>query len=340
MKAIYIERYGGPEVLQFGERPMPVAKPGQVLIEVHAASVNPRDWLLREGRYVFRHLMRGFPLILGSDVSGVVVEVGPGARRFKAGDRVFGMQTPLGRMGGYAQYVAIAERALVAKPERISHEEAAAAPCAALTAYRALLAIGHAGPESRIVIVGASGGVGSYAVQIARALGATVTAVTSTGNVALVQALGAGRVVDYTRDRFTDVIRGQDIVFDTIGRESLASCRAVLAPGGRYVTTIPSGRTAMQSAVSRVARLASGGRTPSAHVVLVQADGAQLARIAALMEQGQVRSVIDSVHPFHDARKAHEKSRSWRTRGKLVLSLRGDAQSAVPGNAAPGQGQW
>jgi NADPH:quinone reductase-like Zn-dependent oxidoreductase len=332
MKAIYIERYGGPEVLQFGECPRPVPKPGQVLIEVHAASVNPRDWLLREGRYVFRHLVRGFPLVLGSDVSGVVVEVGADVKGFKPGDCVFGMQTPLGKMGGYAQYMAISERALARKPECVSHEEAAAAPCAALTAYRALVEIGRAKSGSNVLIVGASGGVGSYAVQIAKGRGATVTAVTSASNMMLVRSLGADRVIDYKTERFTDVIQGQDIVFDTIGRESLTSCRPVLAPGGRYVTTIPNIRTAMQSALSRLSRLLSGGRTPSAHVVLVQANGEQLEQIAALMEQRRLRSVIDTVYPLHDARKAHEKSRTWRTRGKLVLSVRTGAQPGVAGD--------
>ena len=333
MKAIYIESYGGPEVLEFGERSQPVPKPRQVLIEVHAASVNPRDWLLREGRYVFRHLTRGFPLVLGSDVSGVVVEVGSAAKRFKRGDQVFGMQTPLGRMGSYAEYMAIAERALARKPDRVSHEEAAAAPCAALTAFGALVEIGRIGSGSHVLIVGASGGVGSYAVQIAKTRGATVTAVTSTSNVALVQSLGADKVIDYKAERFTNVIQEQDIVFDTIGRESLASCRSVLAPGGRYVTTIPSGRTAAESVTSRLSRFFSAGRTPSAHVVLVRANGKQLERIAALMEQRRIRSIIDTVYPLHDAKKAHEKSRSWRTRGKLVLSVRTDAQPGVAGDA-------
>lgn len=321
MNAVFIERYGGPEVLQFGEQPRPVPKSDQVLIQVHAASVNPRDWLLREGRYVFRHLMRGFPLILGSDVSGVVAEVGRDVRRFKPGDCVFGMQTPLGRMGGYAQYVAIPQSALAGKPDCISHEEAAAAPCTALTAYRALVKIGRIRSGSNVLIIGASGGVGSYAVQIAKALGATVTAVTSTGNAELVQSLGADRVIDYRKERFVDVVKEQDVLFDTIGRESLNSCRSVLARGGRYITTIPSVRTAAQSLFSRPSSFLSGGRTATAHVVLVQASGEQLERIAALMEQGLIRSVIDTVFPLHDARKAHEKSRSWRTRGKLVLAV-------------------
>ena len=140
-------------------------------------------------------------------------------------------------------------------------------------------------------------------------------------------------VINYRAERFADVIQGQDLVFDTIGKESLDSCRSVLAQSGRYITTIPSVRTAAQSAISRLSRFLSGGRTPSAHVVLAQANGEQLERIAALMEQRRIRSVIDTVYPLHDARKAHEKSRSWRTRGKLILSMRADAQPGVSGDA-------
>ena len=322
MRAVFIERHGGPEVLVYGERPRPVPGRGQVLIEVHAASVNPRDWLLREGRYVFRRLAGGFPLILGSDVSGVVVETGPGVRRLAVGDEVFGMQTPLGRMGGYAELVAIAEKALARKPAEISHEEAAAFPCAGLTAYQSLRRIGRVGPGAKVSVLGASGGVGTYAVQFARALGAEVTAVTSHRNAELVRSLGAGTVVDYTRERFADAVRGQDLVLDAIGRDSLASCAPALAPGGRYVTTIPNLENARAALGSGALRLLSAGRAPSAHVVLARSDGRDLEAINGLLASGAVRSVIDTVFPLAETRAAHEKSRTWRTRGKLVLSVR------------------
>lgn len=302
-------------MLEYGEQPRPVPRPGQVLIEVHAASVNPRDWLLREGRYVFRHLMRGFPLILGSDVSGVVVETGPNTTRFRPGDAVFGMQTPFGRMGGYAEYVSIDERALAAKPANVSHEEAAAVPCAALTAYGALLRIGRTRAGSRVTIVGASGGVGTYAVQLAKALGATVVGVTSAHNASFVRSLGVDRVIDYKTERFETLVESQDLVFDTIGRESLKKCSAALAPRGRYITTIPGAATMAQAAASLLSRQRS-------HVVLVHANGNDLEQIAALMSAGKVRSVIDSVYPLSEVRAAHEKSRTWRTRGKLVLQVR------------------
>ncbi len=322
MKAVFINRHGGTDVLEYGEQPRPIPRSGQVLIEVRAASVNPRDWLLREGKYVFRYLMPGFPLILGSDVSGVVVETGPRTVRFKVGDAVFGMQTPFGRMGGYAEYVAIAETALAIKPESVSHEEAAAAPCAGLTAYDALVGIARVAVGSKVTVIGGSGGVGSYAVQLAAALGTEVTAVTSGRNAEFVGTLGARHLIDYTQHRFTDSVRRQDVVFDTIGRETLAKCAESLAPDGRYITTIPNLRTGLQAVTSGVARRLRGGHGQSAHVVLVRSDGKNLEKLAALMVEGKLRSVIDSVFPLSDIRAAHEKSRTWRTRGKIVLSVR------------------
>lgn len=322
MRAVFIEGFGGVEVLRCGELPRPAAGRGQVLVEVHAAAVNPRDWLVREGRYQLRFLMPGFPLILGSDLSGVVVEAGPGAGRFRPGDAVFGMQTALGRMGCHAEYVAIAESALARKPESVSHMDAAAAPCAALTAWDALVRIARVGAGTRVLVVGASGGVGTYAVQLAKALGATVTGVTSTGNVELVRSLGAERVIDYKTQRFAEVAGEHDLVFDTIGREDLDTVRPVLAADGRYVTTLPNERTGRQAFTSRFARLLQGGRGHSAHVAMVKADGAALARIAELMAAGRIRSVIDSTYPLEQAAAAHERSRSFRSRGKLVLQVR------------------
>lgn len=322
MRAIFIRRYGGNEVLEDGEQPRPVPKSRQVLIEVHAASVNPRDWLLREGRYVFRHLMRGFPLILGSDVSGVVVECGPDATLFRVGDEVFGMQPPLGRMGGYAEYVAIDERALARKPSNVSHEEAAAVPCAGLTAYGALLRVGRVRSGSRVTIIGASGGVGTYATQLAAVLGATVTGVCSAANAALVQSLGAQRVIDYKTERFDTLLDSQDVVFDTIGRESLRKCSPVLTPRGRYITTIPSASTFANALSSNLRRAVRLGHAQSAHTILVRADGRDLSELAAWMSAGKVRSVIDSVFSLSEARAAHERSRTWRSRGKLVLRVR------------------
>lgn len=232
------------------------------------------------------------------------------------------MQTALGGFGAYAEYVAIDEDVLAEKPMELTHEQAAAIPCAGLTAYQALAEIGRVGGGTKVTIVGASGGVGSYAVQFARALGAEVAGVTSTANVALARSLGADRVVDYRQARFAEVLSGQDVIFDTIGRESLRSCAPVLARSGRYITTIPNRRSFVEAFTSRFARALAFGSARSCHVVTVRADGAQLAKIAAWIAEGRVRSVIDSVYPLADARAALEKSRSFRSRGKLVLSVK------------------
>ncbi len=321
VKAVFFERYGPPEVLQYGERPKPAPRADQVLLEVHAVAVNPRDWLLREGRYQFRHLLGGFPITPGSDVSGVIVAVGKEVKSFKVGDEAFAMQSILGRMGGYAEYVAVREACLARKPTSVTHAQAAAVPCAGLTAWQALLKNGKMQKGHKVVVVGASGGVGHYAVQIARHFGAQVLGVCSTANVEFVKSLGAHEVVDYKKERFNDRLRDCDIVFDTIGRESLRSCARVLKPDGVYITTIPNGRTAVEwVATSLRHRLLRRGQRAS--VILCEASGADLAEMAALMNQGKLRSHIDQTFPLKDAIEAHRKSRSFRTRGKLVLTVK------------------
>jgi NADPH:quinone reductase-like Zn-dependent oxidoreductase len=322
MKAVFIRKYGGIEVLEYGDRPRPKPKPTQVLVEVHAASVNPRDWLLRQGRYIFRYLMPNFPLILGSDISGVVVETGLNARRFQPGSAVFGMQTALGGMGGYAEYIAIDESALAPLPDNITHLEAAGVPCAGLTAFAVLSGIARVEQGMQVAINGASGGVGTYAVQFAKAMGATVTAITSTANLDFVKSLGADRVIDYKEQKFTATLTNQDLVFDTIGRESLSKCSSVLKSGGRYVTTIPNFTNLLQGVTSKLMRLVSFNTSRSAHTVLVPADGKALELIASLMSSGRVRTIIDSVYPLSEAQAAHEKSRTWRARGKILLQVR------------------
>ncbi|MEW6733919.1 MAG: NADP-dependent oxidoreductase [Acidobacteriota bacterium] len=321
MKAVFIRKYGGVEALEYGDLPEPKLAKGQVLVQVHASCVNPRDWLLREGRYIFRYIMPAFPIILGSDISGVVVDAGPGAYRFRAGDAVFGMQTAFGGMGGYAEYIAIDESALARKPSTISHEEAAGVPCAALTAYSALVRIAQVKDGSRIAIVGASGGVGTYAVQLAKALGATVSTITSTANISLMESLGADTIIDYKQQKFASILNNQDVVFDTIGRESLDKCATVLNKHGRYITTIPNLQNFCQTIISNYIRFLSLNSTRSTHIVLVPADGLALEHIAALMAKGKVHTIIDAVYPLSQVKAAHEKSRTWRTRGKIILHV-------------------
>ena len=320
MNAVYITKYGGSDQLVYGPLPRPEPKSGQVLVRVRAAAVNPRDWIVRDGRYVFKFALPRFPIILGSDVSGDVVECGP-TSRFRIGDAVFGMQPLVGGMGAYAEYVAIDETALAGKPPSISHVDAAAVPCAGLTAWQALVNIGGVGQGARVTVCGASGGVGSYAVQFARTRGAHVTAVCSAPNADLARSLGANAVTDYKAVHFTKVVGKQDIVFDAVGRDTFRVVAPVLARGGRYITTIPSVSSALTSLVTGALRVATLGRKPSAHLVLVRARGDDLAQIATLMAQGRVKSLIDSRYPLADARAAQERSRSWRSRGKIVLEV-------------------
>lgn len=240
MKAVYFEECGPVEVMQVGDVPVPALGPRQILVEVHATCVNPRDWLLREGRSIFQRFAGKPPIIPGSDISGVVAEIGSKMTRWGVGDEVFGMKEFLGAMmGSYAEFIAIDERKLALKPRSRSHEEAAGAPLAAQTAFRALEREAGIKPRQDVAIVGASGGVGTYAVQIAKAMGARVTAVCSFRNVSLVKDLGADEVYDYKQASFLDRSTPFDAIFDCIGKESLRSCSMALSRGGVYVTTIP-----------------------------------------------------------------------------------------------------
>ena len=321
MRAAYVERTGGPDELIIGTRPVPTPGPGQLLVRVRAASLNPRDWMVRAGSYPFRAALPPFPVTLGSDFSGEVVALGARATRFAVGDEVFGMQVLTGGFGAYAEYIAVDERVLARKPPGISHADAAAVPCAGLTAWQALHDIGRIGSGDQVVICGGSGVVGSYSVQFAKSSGALVIATTSVGNAALVRDLGADAVVDYKAEDFTAQVRGQALVFDAVGRTPFKAARRTLAPGGRYITTIPSARVLLAATATRIARIATFGRRTSAHLVLVRARGEELAAIAELMAQGRVRSHIDSRFPLAEARAAQERSRSWRARGKIILDV-------------------
>lgn len=320
MKAVFFERKGDLEALRYGERPKPEAGARQVLIEVHAAGVNPRDWQLCEGAYMFGFLVGRPPTILGSDVSGVVVEVGSKVDRFAPGDEVFGMQSHLGRMGGYAEYVAIDQSCLARKPSSVSHLDAAAAPVGALTAWQALHRIAGVGTGTRVTIVGAAGGVGAYALQFAATSGAHVTAVCGPANEALVRELGAAEVVDYRAVRWPEAIEDQDVVFDTVGQEGLASAGRPLRRGGTQITTVPS--LATFGAVARTAVTRPFTRGKRVSLVLVQPRGNELEEIAQQLASGAAHSIVGGVYPLAKAVDALRESRAQHVRGKLVLDVR------------------
>jgi NADPH:quinone reductase-like Zn-dependent oxidoreductase len=323
MRAVVVPRYGKAEVLEIAQRPIPALKKGQVLVKNHASCVNPRDWLVREGKYVFKFALPPFPFIPGSDIAGEIASVGDGSSGFKVGDRVFGMQPLLGGMGAYAEYVAINAAALALIPANVSYQEAAAVPCAGLTAWQALCTIGQVKQGSRVVVNGASGGVGSYAIQIARAQGAHVIGITSTGNLDFIRSLGADEVIDYKTESYQKRLSGGgiDVFFDAIGRESLHKTAAIMVPAGRYISTIPNAQTFRQAVSTHLKRKLSGRPQQTLHLVLVRPLSEDLRRMADLMASGKMKSVIEQVFPLEQVRAAHDRSRTWHTRGKLVLAI-------------------
>src|SRR5207248_2820687 len=236
MKAIVYHNYGSPDVLRLEEIEKPVPNDNQVLVRVRAASVNPLDWHYIEGTpYIVRILDSGVlkPKVerLGVDYSGTVEAVGKNVMQFKPGDEVFG-----GRTGAFAEYVCVlADRAVVLKPTNITFEQAASVPVAGITALQGLRDKGKVQPGQKVLINGASGGVGTFAVQIAKSLGADVTGVCSTRNVDLVKSLGADHVIDYTKEDFTKSAERYDVMLDNVGNRSLSECKGVLTPTGKYV---------------------------------------------------------------------------------------------------------
>lgn len=324
MQAAYIERFGGNEVVCVGPQPVPRPRAGQVLIEVHAASVNPRDYLLRDGRYVFRHLVVGWPKLLGSDVSGVVVELGARVQGLRVGDRVVAMQTTLGQMGGFAEFMAVDARAVARLPDGVEHRSAAGLPVAGLTALQALRDDVHLRGDERVAVLGASGGVGHYGVQIAKHLGAQVIAVSSAGNHAFVRGLGADACIDYReQDPVTELARigGVDVVFDAIGRSSLAKVRACLRGGGRYVTTVPTAINLRDQLASLPTQVLGVPPLLVSRTVLCRPRGEDLATLVEMLAAGSLITAIDSAWPLAHITDALARSRSQRARGKIIVTV-------------------
>jgi NADPH:quinone reductase-like Zn-dependent oxidoreductase len=309
MKAIRIHNYGGPEVLQYEDAPRPQPQAGEVLIRVHAAGVNPIDWKVREG-HMKDFWPHKFPLILGLDVSGTVEEVGPGVSRFKIGDEVYSVPDPT-RNGAYADYIVVREPELALKPNSLHHIRAAAVPLAALTAWQSLFDTAQLQPGQRVLIHAGSGGVGHFAVQLAKWKGAYVFATASTKNQDLLRELGVDEPIDYTEQRFEDVARNIDVVLDTIGGETQERSWSVLKKCGVLVSLVqpPSEEKAEELGV----RAAFVAGHPS---------GAQLAEIAKMIDSGKLAPIIDRILPLSEARRAHELSQSGHVRGKIVLRVK------------------
>ncbi len=311
MKAIRIHNYGGPEVLNYEDAPRPKPQADEVLIRVHAAGVNPIDWKVREG-HMKDFWPHKFPLILGWDLSGVVEELGPGpaaAGRFKIGDEIYSVPD-VSRDGAYAEYIVVRESELALKPKSLHHVRAAAVPLAALTAWQSLFDTAQLQPGQRVLIHAGSGGVGHFAVQLAKWKGAYVFATASTKNQDLLRELGVDEPIDYTEQRFEDVARNIDIVLDTIGGETQERSWSVLKKGGVLLSLVQPPSVEKAKALGVRAAFVAG-----------HPSGAQLAEIAKLIDSGKLAPVIDRILPLSEVRRAHELSQSGHTHGKIALRV-------------------
>ncbi|HEY6909093.1 MAG TPA: NAD(P)-dependent alcohol dehydrogenase, partial [Myxococcales bacterium] len=329
MKAIVHREYGPPAVARLEEIDEPVAKDDEILVKVRAAGVNPLDWHYVRGTPYFGRLGMGLfrpeSIRAGVDFAGTVEAVGRNVTQFKPGDDVFG-----GRTGAFAEYVTVrADRAVVAKPPNVSFEEAAAVPIAATTALQGLRK-GGIRPGMKVLVNGASGGVGTFAVQIAKAFGAEVTGVSSTHNLELVRSIGADRVIDYTRADFTTAGPRYDLIFDTVGNHSFLECRKALQRDGVYVGVGgPSGKWI--APLDGMLRTAAVAPFVSQKVVmfLAELNKADLATLANLMEAGKVKPVIDRRYRLADASEAIAYVEKGHARGKVIVTIEDDGGAAT-----------
>ncbi|MGD0578301.1 MAG: NAD(P)-dependent alcohol dehydrogenase [Bryobacteraceae bacterium] len=331
MKAIVYTEYGPPDVLQFTEVAKPIPKDDEVLIQIHAASVNPLDWHFMRGRPYFVRILAGprKPKVtrLGVDLSGQVEAVGRNVTQFKPGDEVFGACR-----GAFAEYVCASDRALVVKPDNVTFEQAAAVPTAALTALQGLRDKGQIQPGQKVLINGAAGGVGTFAVQIAKSFGADVTGVCSTRNVDMVRSIGAGQVVDYTREDFTQSGQQYDLILDMIGNHSLSDCRRALTPKGTLVLVggPDNGRwlgpfTGMLKAVV-LTRFGSQKLLP----FLAHLSKEDLIILQELLAAGKVTPVIDRSYPLSEVPEAIRYLEEGHAQGKIVITSKRETVSTNP----------
>jgi NADPH:quinone reductase-like Zn-dependent oxidoreductase len=316
MKAIRIHAYGETEELRYEDAPRPSPKPFEVLVRVHAAGVNPVDWKVRKG-HLKEVLGHSLPLTLGWDVSGTVAELGPGAegQGFALGDAVFG-RPDLSRDGAYAEYIVVKTTELAHKPTTLDHVHAAAVPLAALTAWQALFEAekpftsANLQPGQTVLVHAGAGGVGTFAIQLAKWRGARVLATGSARNEKFLRELGADEVIDYASGPFEHGLRDVDVVFDTVGSETQTRSWGVLRAGGTLVSIVGAPSEAL-------------AKTHGAHAayVFVQPNSSHLTEIARLIDAGTLAPVIAEVLPLADAARAHSLSEAGHVRGKLVLRV-------------------
>lgn len=311
MQQIRLTGFGGPEVLELAEVARPQPERGEVLVRLHAAGINPKDCMVRKGKFRAFTGAR-FPQGLGHDFAGEVVALGPGVSEPALETPVFGMRNGW-RVGAYAEYAVARTDELAPMPAGLDWTQAAAVPLAALTALQALRDLAHTAPGDEVLINGASGGVGTFAVQIAAALGARVTAVCSARNAELVRGLGASAVHDYNDADPLDLPARYDAFFDVFGNKSFPRARRRLKLRGTYVTTVPNAANVAWHLATRLSPL------QRARLVVVKSRRADLATLAAWIEAGQLHPVVDRSYPLDQAGEAHAYIETKRARGKVVL---------------------
>lgn len=332
MKAFLIDRYGKNETGRIDDVPTPLLRDDDVLIRVHAASVNALDTKIRRGEFKVILPYR-LPLILGNDLAGTVERVGASVRRFKPGDEVYARPDD-DRIGTFAEFIAVKSTSVALKPNNVTMVEAASLPLVALTAWQALVETAQLKPGQKVFIQAGSGGVGTVAIQLAKHLGAFVATTTSTPNVAWVKDLGADVVIDYRQQDFATELQDYDVVLNSLGKDELQRSLQILKPGGHLISI--SGPPTPTFAATRglawplkqVMRLLSLGIRRKAKLkgvtysfVFMRAEGAQLSTITSLVESGAIAPVIDRVFPFQDAQGALAHVESGRAKGKVVVEL-------------------
>jgi NADPH:quinone reductase-like Zn-dependent oxidoreductase len=333
MKAFILDRYGSADAVRAGDMPEPALREDDVLVQVRAAGVNQLDSKIRDGEFK-RFLPYRLPLILGHDVAGIVVQVGSRVRRFRPGDEVYARPAD-GRIGAFAEFIAMNEDDVAIKPKALTMEEAASIPLVGLTAWQALIERAHLQRGHKVLIHAGSGGVGTFAIQLAKHVGATVATTTSTANVDLVKSLGADVVIDYRKEDFARTLRDYDVVLNSLDKVTLEKSLRVLKPGGQLISISgpPDAAFAgslgaswflrmIMSALSYGIRAKAKRRQVHYSFLFMRANGGQLAEIASLIDDGVIRPVVDRVFPFASTKEAMAYVEAGRAKGKVVVSLR------------------
>jgi NADPH:quinone reductase-like Zn-dependent oxidoreductase len=310
MKAIVIDQYGGKEELKEQDIPKPTPKENQVVVKLHATSINPIDWKLREG-YLKTMLPFEFPIILGWDAAGEIEEIGANVNNFKVGDRVFARPDTTNR-GTYAEYTAIDAHLLANIPDNISFEEAACVPLAGLTAWQCLFEFGEVKEGDKVLIHAGAGGVGTFAIQLAKHAGAYVATTAGTSNVEFLKSLGADEVIDYKTEAFEEILKDYDFVLDSLGGEIQENSLSVLKSGGK-----------LASIVSEPDQQKAESKNIKSGLVWLIPNGDQLAKMAELLDQGKLKVIVGHKFPLTEdgIKEAHALSETHHAKGKIVIEI-------------------